>query len=116
MPEPQAIYDAAKASPTLSNTYISIIRPLFSPLITMGADVECLEVCVYCFRIFREAGGFIQHVGSHKKEDGVRDSYLTQVCGRLRARADADLDRLEDSRQPNEASSLVTKRALDVGE
>jgi len=79
-------------------------------------DIECLEVCVYCFKIFREASGYIQHVGNHKEADSTKDSYMAQICTALRKRADQELDRLEDGSQSNGVGRLTMKRALQAEE
>ena len=74
--------------------YVNYHRPLDTQIANnaLTADVQCKEVCVYCFKVFNVASQYIAHADTHKHADMTKNLYTRQICDRLRERAASGLD------------------------
>lgn len=62
----------------------------------LTADVQCKEVCVYCFKVFKVASQYIAHADTHKDvADMTKNLYTRQICDRLREIAAEKLDKCQ---------------------
>jgi hypothetical protein len=66
--------------------YVNYHRPLDTQIANnaLTADVQCKEVCVYCFKVFKVASQYIAHADTHKDADMTKNFYTRQICDRLR--------------------------------
>lgn len=69
--------------------------------------VQCKEVCVYCFKVFKVASQYIAHADTHKDADMTKNSYTRQICDRLREIAAEGLDKCQGVETKKRTRELV---------
>ncbi|KAI1496547.1 hypothetical protein F5X99DRAFT_422023 [Biscogniauxia marginata] len=63
--------------------------------------VECEEVCVFCFKVFRVASEYIRHARGHSDAIEEKTTYTNKRCQKLVIRADQELmARLREADEP----------------
>lgn len=64
---------------------------LSTPCSLLGPDVQCEEVCVFCFKVFRIASEYIRHTRDHSDAIEEKVAYTKRRCHNLIATADEEL-------------------------
>lgn len=62
-----------------------------------NVDVQCQEVCVYCFKRFRLASEFIRHAPQHHDDGSVKSIFMRDMSQILRNRVATELEATQKS-------------------